>query len=141
MGPSQARVVARYADGRVVKGFSERFDPTVDVFLLTRRDAAPGDVPVAVRLAELKALFFVEDFDGEPDYSERKEFLQPATGRRLRVRFKDGEELVGTSLTYDPTRKGFFLFPGDPFSNNNKVFVIAAFVDAVTRADAATGMS
>jgi hypothetical protein len=33
---------------------------------------------------------------------------------------------VGTSLTYDATRPGFFLFPADPQSNNERVFVVRA---------------
>lgn len=132
---SQAgRVVARYADGLVLKGYTHSFDPNGEVFPLRLRDAREGDEPVHVRLSDLKALFFVDDFDGESDYSERKEFLVPNAGRRLVVRFADGEVLVGTSLTYHPARRGFFLFPGDPFSNNNKVFVIAAAVVEVATA-------
>ena len=130
MGPANqaARVVARYMDGRLLKGYAQNFDPAGEMFALQPRDPANGAEPVWVRLSELKALFFVEDFDGESQYSERKEFLKPNAGRRLRVRFNDGEVLVGTSLTYHPARPGFFLFPGDPFSNNDKVFVIAAAV-------------
>ena len=129
MGPANsARVVARYNDGRVLKGFTQNFDPTKEMFPLLLRDAPASAEAVYIRLIELKALFFVEDFDGESEYSERKEFQKPNAGRRLTVRFTDGEVLVGTSLTYHPTRTGFFLFPGDPFSNNRKVYVIAAAV-------------
>jgi hypothetical protein len=135
MGPANsARVVARYNDGRVLKGFTQGFDPAKEVFPLMPRDAPPDAEPVHVRLSELKALFFVEDFDGESAYSERKAFHRPDAGRRLTVRFSDGEVLVGTSLTYHPSRSGFFLFPGDPFSNNGKVYVIAAAVVEVGKA-------
>ncbi|MGE0592300.1 MAG: hypothetical protein AB7G23_11385 [Vicinamibacterales bacterium] len=129
-----AKVVARYVDGRMTKGFAQNFDPTRDAFALTPHDASDAPQSRQVRVSELKALFFVKDFDGEPDYSERREFLKAAAGRRIRVRFTDGEELVGTSLTYHPSRTGFFLFPGDPFSNNEKVFVVALAVADVTGA-------
>lgn len=129
-----ARVVARYLDGRVLKGHTKNFDPERDSFSLIPRNAAEGDAPVQVRIAALKALFFVGDFDGEPEYSERGEFLSPTAGRRLTVRFADGEVLVGSSLTYHPSRSGFFLFPGDPFSNNDKVFVVAAATVEVVNA-------
>lgn len=129
-----ARVVARYTDGRMLKGFAQNFDPARDGFAVVPRDAADASEPEYVRLADLKAVFFVEDFDGEPEYSERKEFLKQNAGRRLTVTFADGEVLVGTSLTYHPSRAGFFLFPGDPFSNNDKVFVVASAVVEVGKA-------
>jgi len=128
------RVVAHYSDGLVIKGFVANFDPSRESFALRRREAAEGDATMQVRLAELKAVFFVEDFDGQPGYTERQEFLSAVTGRRLSVRFNDGEVLLGTSLTYHPSRTGFFLFPGDPSSNNEKVFVVAAAVTEVRAA-------
>jgi hypothetical protein len=57
-------------------------------------------------------VFFVQDFEGTSEYSERKEF-EPAVGAKLVVRFKDGEVLEGTSLSYDAGRDGFFIFPPD----------------------------
>ncbi len=128
------RLVVHYRDGRIFKGFSITFDPSKDTFSLTLRDAAADDPVVQVRLADLKAVFFVDDFDGEPQYSERKEFLLPTAGRRMTVRFFDGEVLWGTSLTYHPSRSGFFLFPGDPWSNNDKVFVVSAAVTEIGKA-------
>ena len=131
--PEPAKVVARYLDGRVLKGRTMNFDPQRPSFLLRTLDAPPDAEPTHVRLRDLKAVFFVKDFVGTPDYSERKEFNMLATGRRLSVRFVDGEVLVGASVTYDAARDGFFLFPADRFSNNEKVFVVAAAVSEVTR--------
>ena len=128
-----ARVVARYGDGRVVKGFTRNFDPNRPSFTLDVLDAPPGDEPMVVRVRDLKAVFFVKDFAGNPDYNERKQFAAAFTGRRLAVTFADGEVLVGTSFSYDPSRDGFFLFPADPTSNNDKVFVVAASVTEVRK--------
>jgi hypothetical protein len=38
------------------------------------------------------------------------------------------------SLSYDETREGFFLFPADPGSNNERIFVIQGSVVTVCRA-------
>ena len=47
-------------------------------------------------------------------------------GKRIQVKFKDGEVLIGYTSGYSPDRMGFFVFPSDPDSNNEKVFVVAA---------------
>ena len=120
-----ARVVARYRDGRVLKGHTRNFDPNRSTFGLVTLGGAADEEPLVVRLTDLKAVFFVKSFEGDRRYSERKEFVAAFTGRRLAVRFFDGEMLVGTSFNYSPAADGFFLFPADQASNNEKVFVIA----------------
>jgi len=129
----RVKVVARFLDGRVLKGYAHNFDPQKPIFELHARDGAGSEGPTRVRLADLKAVFFVRDFDGNASYNERKEFDAAFTGRRLSVRFADGDELVGTTFSYDPARPGFFLFPPDPASNNEKVYVNAAAVATVTK--------
>jgi hypothetical protein len=47
------------------------------------------------------------------------------------VIFKDGEVLVGTTTGYDASRPGFFLFPADEKSNNERIFVVTAAVKTV----------
>lgn len=122
------KVVVRYADGRLLKGMTADFFPNKELFHVSVVDAPPGSESVEVRTPELKALFFVKDHEGNPDYHERKEFdsLRPPIGRRIRVKFKDGEVLVGTTTGYQPGRTGFFVEPADPASNNERCYVIAA---------------
>jgi hypothetical protein len=133
--PEPAKVVARFVDGRVLKGHTMNFDPNRPAFQLRLLEDAPGTEPALIRLSDLKAVFFVKDFAGVPEYSEKKEFNTISTGRRLAVRFHDDEVLLGTSVTYDAKRQGFFLFPADRFSNNEKVFVVAAAVADVSRVE------
>lgn len=128
-----AKIIARFIDGRVLKGHTRNFDPERAIFTLHLIGAPQDAEPMPIRLTDLKAVFFVKDFDGEPRYSERKAFITPAPGRRLSVRFNDGEVLVGTSLTYNPLKTGFFLFPADRFSNNDKAFIVAASIAEVTK--------
>jgi len=126
------KVVVRYANGRVAKGFTQDFLPNKDRFHLHPAERASGDAR-EVLLRELKALFFVRDFGGNPQYDERKKYLEEEkpTGRRVEVTFKDGETLVGSTLGYDPNRPGFFFFPADPKSNNIRVFAVSPSVKQV----------
>jgi hypothetical protein len=129
----RTKIVARYKDNRVLKGYTEDFDPTNPVLLLFPPDK-PRPEPVRVMLDELKAMFFVRDLDGNPTYQERKEptARKKPVGRLVKVTFRDGETLVGSTLEYDPRSVGFSLFPIDLRSNNVRVFVINSAVRRVT---------
>jgi len=126
------KVVVRYADGRVAKGMTQDFFPNKDRFHL-RSDTTTSEEPAEVLIRDLKAVFFVKDFDGKPGYNERKEYNNgdKAQGRKVEILFVDGEKLVGSTLGYDPNRLGFFLFPVDSKSNNMRVFAVTAAVKNV----------
>jgi len=126
------KVVARYIDGKRVKGFSQDFFPHKDRFHIYSA-AKPSGEATEVIVKELKAVFFVKDFAGNPMHEERKEYKEgeKSQGRKVEVTFKDGEILVGTTLGYDPSRPGFFIFPADPKSNNVRVFVVSTAVKKV----------
>jgi len=126
------KVVARYADGRVLKGTTLNFSPTRQTFLL-QAEGPSNSEPVTVRTSDLKAIFFVRDLAGNAEYNDVKEFVGRPAGRKVVVTFKDGERLVGASLTYDAAREGFFLFPADPRSNNERIYVLMSAVVAVDR--------
>lgn len=126
----QNRVVARFADGRTLKGTTQDFAPLKEAFHVITSEG--GAQPIKVVLAELKAVFFVKDLIGNALYNESKEFLQAVPGKRLAVTFADGEIIVGTTQGYDPDRPGFFLMPADPRSNNDRVFVVMKAVRSVS---------
>ena len=124
---AQNKVVAHYQDGRIVKGYTVDFLPTKPSFHLALADAPQPIKPVEVLLAQLKAVFFVKNLDGGPQpHVHRQDFEpgKPALGRKVRVVFKDGENLVGTTQGYDANRPGFFVFPADTGSNNERIFVV-----------------
>jgi len=129
---NRARVVARFLDGRVLKGYTRNFDPRRRTFELYDPEAGKNGEVISVRTGDLKTLFFVRDFKGNPAYKERHEFEGPFTGRRLSIRFNDGEVMVGTTFGFDTERDGFFLFPADPRSNNEKAFVNGGAVAKIT---------
>ncbi len=128
------KIVAHFQDGRLVKGTTSDFAPNKELFHLALVDAAPGTKPVEVHISELKAVFFVKDFAGNPEHKEQLEFdpSQRVMGRKMRVRFKDGEEMVGTTQGYQPSRPGFFMVPVDAETNNERCFVVSSFTTEVT---------
>ena len=127
-GPSTScRVVARFTDGRVLKGTIHDFAPNKTLFHLEPLE--PGQAPMKVPVGSLKALFFVKDYEGNPKRQDRQDFDDVSTqGRRLIVHFKDGEKIAGTTTTFAPDKPGFFMTPSDPHANNERVFVIRSAV-------------
>ena len=126
------KVVLRYSDGRVLKGFTQDFFPNKDRFHFFPADNRFGE-GIEVFPKELKAVFMVRDFIGNPLYNEQKKYMEAEkpSGRKVEVTFIDGEVMVGSTLGYDPKRQGFFLFPADPQSNNIRVFAISSAVKSV----------
>lgn len=122
----QNKIVIRYTDGRLIKGITNDFFPNKETFHVVPPGEAGGGKPVEIHIGDLKAIFFVKDFDGNPDYDERKEFdpAKPAPGRKISVVFQDGEKMVGTTTGYQPDRPGFFINPVDPKSNTERCFVV-----------------
>jgi hypothetical protein len=127
------KVVIRYTDGRLAKGHTRDFFPNKAEFHIEEiADDNKGRI-TEVQLKDLKAIFFVRDFTGSPPYNEKKYFEegQQITGRKVKVIFKDGEELIGSTVGYDPNRQGFFIFPPDPETNNLKVYAVMSAVKKV----------
>ena len=67
----KVKIVARYLDGRMIKGFTQDFFPNKPSFHLFP-EANPSGEGAKVFLIDLKAVFFVRDFLGKPDYDERE---------------------------------------------------------------------
>ncbi len=130
----QNKIVARYQDGSLKKGVTNDFSPNKDIFHLVLMDAPPGSKPLEVRVLDLKAVFFVKDFTGNPQYNDVKEFdsTKPVVGRKIKLVFKDGELMIGTTHGYEPNRPGFFVVPADPQSNIERCFVVTTATQEVS---------
>jgi len=128
MGP--VKVVIHYANGKLLKGFTNDFFPNKSSIHVYPVDTGRDVKGTAVVVNQLKALFFVKDFAGNPSYHDRKHFTEgrQGAGRKAEVTFADGEVLVGSTLGYDPNRPGFFITPADMQSNNLRVFVVLSSV-------------
>ena len=122
------QVVVRYKDGRVLKGTTVDFAPNRTTFTLSQEPPAAGG-PVEIRVDELKAVFFVQSFQGNREYREQKlRAPEGKIGRRYLLTFTDGETMRGTALGVNLSRNGFLLFPSDPGSNNKRIFVMHSAV-------------
>lgn len=136
------KIVARFRDGRILKGFVRNFSVESDtVILRDQKTNKESRIPID----ELKALFFVKDFEGSREHVERKVFgIRKNLGRKAFIKFIDKESLVGFiegEIPWDKgfslaklgqRAKGFFLTPVDGDSNNEKVFVVGGAIENVT---------
>ena len=126
------KVVAHFKDGRIVKGHTRDFSPVRRSFTMQPYTGIEG--PVAVFLDELKAVFHVKTFDGNPDHGRQSdqigEIPEPRfmkvmdQGRKVALQFADGERLWGYAESYDEDDPGFFFFPTDPSDNNVRIYVV-----------------
>lgn len=122
-GTTLNKVIAHFTDGRLIRGSTLDFHPTREVFHVREDDGPTHEI----HLVQLKAVFFVRELDGDPEYTEKKGFFtRHVQGKKIMVQFDDGEVLFGTTLSYSTRGLGFFVFPGDPQCNNSKVFIVHA---------------
>lgn len=114
------KVIVRFKDGTLIKGNTSDFFPTKVRFHIHRLD---GQIE-KINLEDLKAVFFVKDFEGNKEYQKKYEDIIPGAGRRILVEFTDTESITGYALGYSPDRQGFFITPADLSSNNERIFVV-----------------
>jgi hypothetical protein len=129
------KVVARYRDGRVIKGFTHDFNQNKPVFHLSL--ANNQKEVLEINTCQLKALFFVKTFEGNKDYKGPAEAvllekLKKVPGLKMKIMFSDGEVMYGTTQGYEPERKGFFMFPADQGANTERAFIIREATANVT---------
>jgi hypothetical protein len=136
------KVVVHYLNGKLVKGTTQDFFPNRPVFHIQPLD---GGAAHEVRARDVKAVFFVRDYEGNHARRDLRGFVaapaETSQGKKIAVRFKDGELLCGYSLSYSPERLGFFMFPADPGSNNLRVFVLKTSTQEVKSGPAADGLA
>jgi small nuclear ribonucleoprotein (snRNP)-like protein len=129
----KTRVAVRLRDGRVLKGYTLDFNPNREKLHVI--DPADERKTLEVTLSEVKAIFYVRTFEGDSKRVKPKDIteknLDGMPGVKLKVTFKDGEVMFGTATAYSPGRTGFFMTPADKNSNNERVFVVTGFIEAV----------
>ncbi len=129
--PEANRIVVRFKNGNVLKGITHDFVPEKPKFHLIHQDGHTEEIDTEA----LKAVFFVKSYEGNSQYQEVKGFskVDPVTfrGMKIKVTFIDNETIYGSTLGYNKNRKGFFIFPADPDSNNIRIYVVASAVKEV----------
>ena len=119
------KVIVRLMAGSIVRGTTDDFFPGRASFHL---HSIGGGPVLDLQCKQLKAVFFVRDFAGDPNRTDPRGFppgpADPNLGKKVAVIFKDGELLCGYTLTYSPDKNGFFLTPAYPSTNNIRVYVL-----------------
>ena len=123
------QVVAHFVDGRLLKGWAVDFFPNKPSFHVEREGSGEN---LEVQVADLKGIFFVKTFRGNPGARYKTDVERAGMGKKIQVEFADGETLVGYTSGYSAARTGFFVFPVDPDDNNEKVYVVTAATRAVS---------
>ena len=125
------KVVAHFIDHDILKGTSVDVDPGKPLCHVH----SPERGNVEVDLAQVKALFFVRDFGGQPEYDESHR-PQPGDARLrgshlVELTFGDGETLGCLMNRYPPNRPFFFVLPMDQRSNNIRMLINRAAVTSM----------
>jgi len=127
------KVVVRRLDQVVIKGFvdSASYLKPDAIEMLDREGRA-----LTVPLAEIKGVFFVREFDGNPQRYERKLFQSRPrmAGLWVQMTFKDKELLEGLlpSNLIELSPVGFLVTPADLYSNNLKIFIPRTALSEIT---------
>ena len=125
-------VVVHFKDGSIKKGYLKRFAFYRDNFTFVEIDKknknhTKGENDIGV--ADIKAIFFVRDLNGNKEYNERKDKERSGFGKRVEVTFSDNESIVGYTPDYSKKERGFILYPADTESNN---YIIGVFNSSIT---------
>ncbi|RPH69932.1 MAG: hypothetical protein EHM78_13430 [Myxococcaceae bacterium] len=115
------RVVLHTLEGQVRRGMVKDLDLLDPVIRL----AQPGRPPEAIPADRVKAIFFMQDPGTSP---------LPSTGRRIRVGFADGRQIVGFSEDVDAGEQGFFLVPADTRTHTARIYVFRAGIAFISAA-------
>jgi hypothetical protein len=124
LSSTHKKVVIRKLDKSLVRGYVDtRTFLSADGVELLEFEGRLVSIP----LDQIKGVFFVRDFEGNPRHPERKVFhSRPRlSGLWVRMVFRDNEVLEGLTpndlLNLDPS--GFYITPPDMYSNNLRIFV------------------
>jgi hypothetical protein len=122
-GSTTKKVLVRRLDGRATPGYAspQTYLRPDGVEVLSRDGQA-----VVVPYPEIKAVFFVREFD--PPAGEEKKLFQSRPkleGLWIRMRFRDDDLMDGVvpNDLLQLSDKGITVTPPDPYSNNQRIFV------------------
>ncbi len=136
------KVVIRFNSGKILKGYIVDFTAYTDIVVVQDIETNKEH---GIPIQELKAIFFVKTFEGDSLYRDKKMYgIRENIGRKVYIRFNDGESMMGFLEGEIPwekgfhlskptsTLKGFFFIPVDVDSNNKKVFVFSSAIKDIT---------
>ena len=122
------KIVVRFKDKTLLKGRISDFSPFNKYFHL---DLLNGHA-VIVNVDKIKAIFFVNSFEGDKKYTYKYEDTLFWVGDKILLKFNDGEKIVGYSTQLDYSPVGFFITPADLKGNNNYVFASKSAIESMS---------
>ena len=123
----QNKIVLRFKNNTVEKGKTGNFFPNKTQFHLEKMN---GEI-VVINIEDLKAVYFVKDFDVNKNH--KYNYVEEITsgGRKIKVCFFDGETVVGYTVAYSSDRQGFYMIPADLQGNNERIFVVKSATEKI----------
>ena len=122
------KVVIHTREHKIHRGFSKK-EFIGDSVRILDENGKESTFP----LKDLKAVFFVKEFTGDPAYDEvlflRKE--EPRSWLWVHIEFEDGEKIEGKMKNNEEiinNSDGFFIWFSDEFSNSESVYVVKNFI-------------
>jgi hypothetical protein len=116
-------VVVHFLKGETLTGYGDNFLPG-EAEIMVRDE---GGAIRKVDLASVKVVCFVKSVSPDRAQTHRASperlLYQAVPGRRVLLHFKDGERMEGLASISDKPRRGFFVTPLNPNSNNLQVYV------------------
>ena len=118
------KVVVHTREHKIHRGFSKKEFIGDNVRIL---DESGNESTFPIK--DLKAIFFVKEFNGDPAYDEVL-FLKKETARPwlwVHVEFEDGEILEGRIRNSEEIingSNGFFIWVSDEYANSQSVYVV-----------------
>jgi len=87
------KVVARFNNGQILKAQVRDFEVSTETVTVEDPETHTAH---KILIDEPKAISFVKSFKGRGEYVEKKSFgIRKSPGRKVFVKFKDNETLVG----------------------------------------------
>ena len=121
------KVVVKFKDNSIVKGQTNNFLPNKTFFHLQRLEG--GQIEIFIE--DLKAIFFVKNYDGAKDHKKTYNDKVAGGGRKIQIKFLDGETIVGYTTGYSQDRPGFYIVPSDLKGNNERIYVVKSATEKV----------
>lgn len=122
------KVVVHTVKGEILKGYTADFSKDRPGFLLTTEEDNIR-INQTIELTDLKAVFFVRSFEGNFLHKTLHTFDDlMGYGKKVMLKFRDGERFYGRVEVLRPEDPGFFIYPLDNDSNTIRAFVLKDFI-------------
>ena len=109
-----SKVVVGFLNGDRIRGYVYNFSALQESFnFLSQEDPLQGQER-KIAMKDLKAVFFVWEFAGNPQYHDSLHARVPSDGRTIEVTFADGETIVGRTQDITRSESASFYIPLTP---------------------------